>query len=251
MSPVLIDILIFFVGVIGAFVGSVAAGSGLITMPILLFLGIPPQIALGSFNFGSMGTCIGNIIKFSQLKNLGVLRRDVLILTTLAVPATVIGSIVVVSLPEEALTKIVGIILLVLLPLLFAKKDFGVVANRATGKKRILSHVAYTLVNVWSGFFSPGTGLMETYIRVRGYGYTIIQGKAVSRIPILLSSIGSVIVFAISGFIKYDLAIILFLGMLVGGYLGTTFAIKKGDAWLKPLLGIIILATAIKLILFS
>jgi uncharacterized membrane protein YfcA len=92
---------------------------------------------------------------------------------------------------------------------------------------------------------------METYIRVRGYGYTIIQGKAVSRIPILLSSIGSVIVFAISGFIKYDLAIILFLGMLVGGYLGTTFAIKKGDAWLKPLLGIIILATAIKLILFS
>ena len=251
MSPVLIDILIFFVGVIGAFVGSVAAGSGLITMPILLFLGIPPQIALGSFNFGSIGMTVGNIIKFSRFKNLGVPRKDILILSLLAVPATVIGSLVVVSLPGEALTRIVGAILLILLPLLFAKRDFGIVANRATGRKRILSHVAYFLVNAWSGFFSPGTGLMETYVGVRGYGYTILQRKAVSRIPILLSSIGSVVVFAVSGFINYGYATAMFLGMIIGGYIGTAFAIKKGDAWLKPLLGIIILATAVKLIFFS
>ena len=251
MDPLIVYIGVFFLGAVSSFVGSVAAGTGLIAMPVLLFLGIPPQIALGSFNLGAVGSSVGGLIKFSQLKNMGVLKKDVLILTALAVPSTVIGSIVVVSLPSEVLTKVVGIILLVLLPLLFAKKDFGVVEDRATGRKRILSHVAYTLVNTWSGFFSPGAGLMETYVRVRGYGYTILQGKAVSRIPILLSSLGSVIVFAVSGFVRYDLGILLFLGMLLGSYLGISFAIKKGDAWLKPLLGIIILATAIKMIFFS
>lgn len=251
MDPLIAHIGIFFLGVVSSFVGSVAAGTGLIAMPVLLFLGIPPQIALGSFNLGAVGSSVGGIIKFSQLKNMGVLKKDVLILTALAVPSTALGSFIVVSLPAEALTKVVGVVLLVLLPLLFAKKEFGVVENRATGRKRILSHIAYTLVNTWSGFFSPGAGLMETYVRVRGYGYTILQGKAATRIPLLLSGIASVVVFAISGFIKYDLAIILFLGMLLGSYLGISFAVKKGDAWLKPLLGVIILATAIKMLFFS
>lgn len=245
-----IEFLIFLVGILASFIGSIAAGSGIIIVSALLFFGIPPHIALGTSNFGDVGSKIGNILRFSRSKNMGVLRRDVIILTIICVPSTIIGSLIVVSINEDVLSKLIGIILLVIFPLLFINRNLGLKENRAIGKKRIISHVAYFFASAWSGFFSPGAGFLETYIRIRGYGYTILQGKAVTRIPLLISGIGSVLVFVFSDLINYKYAIVLFLGMIIGGYIGTAFAIKKGDAWLKPLLGIIILGTAIKMIFY-
>ena len=242
------ELFIFISGVVASFVGSVAAGSGIIAISSLLFLGIPPHIALGTINFGDVGSKLGNIIRFAKSKNMGVLKRDVVILTLISVPATILGSKVVVSTNPDLLEKIIGIVLLVILPLFFIHKNLGIHPQRATGKRRIISHVAYFLSQAWSGFFSPGSGFIDIYVRTRGYGFTILQGKAVTRIPLLLSAISSVVVFAISGFINYRYAVIMFVGMVIGGYLGTAFSIKKGDAWLKPLIGILILGTAIKLI---
>lgn len=245
------DILVFLIGFVSAWVGSISGGSGLIGVPGLLMLGVPPHIALGTYNFGDMGFKVGHIIKFSQHKNLGVAWKDVLILTLIAVPATILGALLVVSIDPVILSKLVGIVLLVLTPLLFVSKDLGIKEDRATGTRRLVSHIAFFFTRVWVGFFSPGSGLLETYVKIRGYGYTILQGKAVTRIPHLLAGAGGVIVFAFSDFIDYRMAILMFAGMLVGGFLGLGFAIKKGDAWLKPILGLLILGTAIKMIFFS
>ncbi len=242
------EIFIFISGLVASFIGSVAAGSGLVGVSALLFIGIPPHIALGTLNFGDVGAKIGNIIRFAKSNNMGVLKRDVIILTLISVPASVIGSRIVVSIKPDVLEKLIGFILLIILPLFFIQKDLGLKANRATGKRRILSHVAYFISQAWSGFFSPGSGFIDIYVRTRGYGFTLLQGKAVTRIPLLLSIISSVVVFAISGLINYKYAIIMFFGMMVGGYLGTAFSIKKGNAWLKPIIGILILGTAFKLI---
>ncbi|MGB4076423.1 MAG: sulfite exporter TauE/SafE family protein [Minisyncoccia bacterium] len=249
--PFLNEIVMFLLGFGGAFIGSIAGGYGLIVLPIMLLLGIPPAVALGTFNFGDLGYKVGGILGFRQHKNLGVSWRDVLILTLIAVPATAIGSLAVVSIDPEILTKLIGILLFVLVPLLFASKNLGITEDRAIGKRRVLSHMAFFLTRAWAGFFSPGSGLLETYVKIRGYGYTILQGKAVTRIPYLISGIGSVLIFMQSGLIDYKLAIILFCGTFLGGYIGTVYAIRKGDAWIKPILILMILGTAIKMVFFS
>lgn len=245
------EIFIFITGIVASFIGSVAAGSGIVAISALVFLGVPPHIALGTINFGDIGSKIGNIIRFAKSKNMGVLKRDVIILTLISVPASVIGSHIILSVQSDKLEKIMGIVLLVILPLFFMQKNLGIHANRATGKRRIISHIAYFFSQTWSGFFSPGSGFIDTYIRTRGYGFTILQGKAVTRIPLLASSIGMVVVFAISDMINYRYAIIMFLGMMIGGYIGTAFSIKKGDVWLKYIIGIMIIGTAFKLLFFK
>src|ERR1700726_1138941 len=40
--------ILFFTGLVAGFVDSIAGGGGLITLPVLLNLGIPPQFALGT-----------------------------------------------------------------------------------------------------------------------------------------------------------------------------------------------------------
>lgn len=242
------ELFIFIAGIVASFIGSVAAGSGIVAISALIFLGIPPHIALGTINFGDVGSKIGNIIRFAKSKNMGVLRKDIIILTLISVPAAMLGSRTAVSVKPEIFEKAIGVILLVILPLFFFQKNLGIKADRAVGKRRIFSHIVYFISQAWAGFFSPGSGFIDIYIRTRGYGFTILQAKAVTRIPLLLASISSVVVFGTAGLVNYRYAIIMFFGMMIGGYLGTAFSIKKGDAWLKPLIGILILGTAFKLL---
>jgi uncharacterized protein len=249
--PLINDIFVFLAGFAGAFVGSISGGYALITVPALLLMGLPPHIALGTANFAGIGYSIGHLVKFSQHKNLGVPWRDVIILTLIAVPATFIGAKIVVSVDSGSLSKIMGVVLLVLLPLLFTNKNLGVEEKRAVGKQRVMAHALFFLSRVWTGFFSPGSGLLETYVKMRAYGYTILQGKAVTRIPHILSAFAGVLVFILSGFISWRYGVGMFIGMFVGGYFGIAFAIKRGDAWLKPIIGAVIIITAAKLIFFS
>jgi uncharacterized membrane protein YfcA len=242
------ELFIFIVGIVASFIGSIAAGSGIVAISALLFLGIPPHVALGTINFGDIGSKIGSIVRFAKSKNMGVLKKDVIILTLITVPATIIGSRIAVSVKPEIFEKAIGIILLVILPLFFLQKNLGIKADRAVGKRRIFSHIVYFISQAWAGFFSPGSGFIDIYIRTRGYGFTILQAKAVTRIPLLLASISSVVVFGTAGLVNYRYAIIMFFGMMIGGYIGTAFSIKKGDAWLKPIIGILILGTAFKLL---
>src|SRR5262245_25667694 len=51
--------LLFFAGLAGGFIDSIAGGGGLITVPALLAVGLPPQAALGTNKFqSSVGTFI-------------------------------------------------------------------------------------------------------------------------------------------------------------------------------------------------
>ncbi len=38
--------------------------------------------------------------------------------------------------------------------------------------------------------------------------------------------------------------------LFLGGWFGIAFALKKGDAWLKPLVGVIVLVTGVKMLFF-
>ncbi|MFM2384022.1 MAG: hypothetical protein RIQ72_594 [Candidatus Parcubacteria bacterium] len=245
------DILVVLLGFASGFLGSIGGGAGLIVLPVLLFAGIPPQIALGSFNMGGLGYILGNFVQFSQSKNIGITKKEISILTCIAIPATVLGSYFVISISPEFLSKLIGVILLIIFPLTFLNKNLGIKPDKATGLRLYVSHIAFFLIRVWAGFFSPGSGILEGYIRMKGYGYTILQGKAVTRIPYILAGLASVSVFALSNMIDYHLASALFIGMFLGGYIGTAYAIKKGDIWLKPILGLVILATAIQMLFFS
>ncbi len=249
--PFLNDILVFVLGFVSAFIGSISGGFGLIVFPALVFLGLPPQIALGTFNLGGLGYQFGHLLKFSQFKNLGVSWKDILVLTLIAIPATTLGSLLVVGVDPSILNKLIGVILLVLVPLMFTNKHLGITENRATGIRRIGAHIAFFFTRLWNGFFTPGSGLLEAYVKMRFYGYTILQGKAVTRIPYILAGTAGVLVFVRAHLIDYRLAATLFAGMFLGGFVGMGFAIKKGDAWLKPIIGLIIMVTAIKMVFFS
>ena len=68
-------------------------------------------------------------------------------------------------------------------------------------------------------------------------------------LPSLILALVVLIIFGINGLLHFDVGIALFFGMLLGGRLGANVAIKKGNAWVKILFVITIIALAIKLLI--
>lgn len=87
------------------------------------------------------------------------------------------------------------------------------------------------------------------YILMLCFGLAITQSSATIKIPGFINATLSIIIFAIAGIIDYIVGMVLITGMLIGGYLGAKFAVKKGDMWVRALFAIVVVASAIKLLL--
>lgn len=62
--------VVFFLGIAVSFIGVIVGGGGLISIPILIFLGLPPQIAIATNKFGSLGLSLSGLYKYWKAKKI-------------------------------------------------------------------------------------------------------------------------------------------------------------------------------------
>lgn len=242
-------VIIFIVGAFTSFIGSIVGGGGLISIPFLIFLGLPPQAAIATNKLGAIGMGIGAIPKFWKAKK--IIWKYVIQFTILGIAGAFLGATLLLSINEAVLAKVVSIILLAFLPILFFKKKIGVKRHETGSAKKALGYGLYFLIMIYTGFFGGGAGILIFYALMLTFGLTIIEANATDMIPWIIATVVSFIVFAVNGIVNYAYGIPLMLGMILGGYIGAHTAIKKGDMWVKSLFAVIVVASAVKLLFFG
>jgi uncharacterized membrane protein YfcA len=80
------------------------------------------------------------------------------------------------------------------------------------------------------------------------FGLTIVEASATTMLPSLIMTVAGLVIFGLNGILNYESGVTIFFGMLVGGWLGAHTAVKKGNAWVKALLAVIVVISAIKLL---
>ncbi len=247
MDPISL-VIVFIVGIAASFIGSVAGGGGgLLSIPALILMGLPPNIAIATNRLGSLGLAGSSIYKFAKSKKIIYSYAPVFII--LAIIGSIIGANLLVQIDVQLLSKIVGIFILLPLPLIFIKNK-GLKREKPSKLYRNFGYAAYFLVAVYDAFFGAGAGLIVIYILVFTVGLPLIQSMALDRISSVFSAVTATIIFAYFGIIDYQVGIVLLIGMALGGYIGTRTAIKKGNKFVKLAFAIVIIASAIKLIFF-
>lgn len=239
-------ILVFIIGFIASFIGAIAGGGGLISIPFLIFIGLPPQIAIATSKFGSIGLGVGAAFKFWREKK--ILFDYVLLLSIIGLAGAYIGANILLNISQDILSKVVGFILLLLLPTIFLKKETGLKRNTVSKNKRILGYLIYFFIMIFGGFFGGGGGTLAIYTLMIFFGFTIVESSATDIIPWFLMSLFSLIIFMANGIVNYLYGISLFFGMLAGGYVGASAAVKKGNKWVKVIFAMVLIFSAIKLI---
>lgn len=239
----------FLIGIAASFIGSIAGSGGLISIPFLIFLGLPPQIAIATNKFGASGRAIGAFYKFWKTQKINW--KQTIPLTILAIIGSIIGAQLLINIDKEMLSTVIGVIMLCLLPLIFIKKNIGIVQTKTTATTKTFGYFIYFLIMIFGGFFGGGAGTLTLYCLMYFTGTSIIQSNANDVIPSFFMAIIPLVLFSMNGLIDYSLGLALFVGMIIGGYIGTHIAIKKGNKWVKSIFAFTVLIVSIKIIFFS
>ncbi|TCZ73424.1 hypothetical protein E0485_21190 [Paenibacillus albiflavus] len=231
-----IDILLLLIatGFIAAFIDSVVGGGGIISVPALLALGLPPNLVLGTNKLASTMSSITSTTSFllSGKIELKLVAR----LFPLSFIGAALGTYSVTALPSEFLRPLVVILLIVVTIYTLFKKNWGAKSTYSgvTAKKIILLIVAATCIGFYDGFFGPGTGSFLIFVFLM-LGFDFVKASGNAKLLNFASNLAAFITFAMLGSIAYGYGIPMGLAMIAGALVGSRVAIKRGAAYVKPL----------------
>lgn len=239
-------IAILVVGFIAGFIGAVSGGGGLVSISLLLAMGVPPQITLATNKFGGLGMSMGGLYKY--IKHKKIIWKYVIGLSVAGILGSLIGSKILVDSSQSFLKVFSIIMLLLLVPTIFIKKDFGVECAKTSKVKNVLGYLIYFLLTIIASFFG-GFGMLLIAVVIFFLGLPFLEASATELFSFTIFSIVSTVIFMINGIVDYGIGALLFLGMLVGGYVGAHTAIRKGSNWVKVFFAIMVLASVLKVLL--
>lgn len=240
-----IILIIMALGFLAAFIDAVVGGGGLISIPTLLAVGLPPSIALGTNKLASVFGSMTSAFRFIRsgkvdLKLVGRLFVPVFILAML-------GASLATFLPAQLLKPIVIVILTLVLLYTIFKKDWGDVrrVQSFTVKKAILITVLLSLIGFYDGFLGGGTGSFMMFILLM-FGFDFLGAAGNAKVLNFASNLGALILFMVLGEVNYLYGLIMAASMIVGSYVGAMFAIKQGVGYVKVLFIVVIALLILK-----
>ena len=220
-------------GFIAAFIDSVVGGGGLISVPTLMWAGLPMLNVLGTNKVAScMGACAGFLTYWRS----GTIDKKIMrVMFPPAFIGSIIGVFVVRQVPPDFLRPLVVVMLIVIAIYSVAKKNWGSDKKIQTSHKNYLLGVVMIFVlGFYDGFFGPGTGSFMLFLYlIMGYGF--LTAAANARAANFASNLAAVFVFTACGLVNFDYALPMGLGMILGAFCGAKMAISKGAAYVRPL----------------
>ena len=219
------------------------------SLPGLIFLGLPPEIAVATNKLADLGRFSLSSVKFVRSKK--VVWKLVCSLAPIALLAGFLGARLLLEIDRELVKQSLGFIMLCLVPLGFTKRDFGTVTKDVSRSRFIVGHCVYFLISVYGGALQIGSGPMLLYAIIYFFGLTILQANATSSFCWLFITISALVTFIANDAIDWPVGIAMLFGSSIGGYLGAHTAVIKGDLWTKRFFAVVISLMAVKLLFFT
>ncbi|WP_332633588.1 sulfite exporter TauE/SafE family protein [Halalkalibacter flavus] len=236
MEDISLDILTFliFAGFAAAFIDSVVGGGGLISIPALLFTGLPPSVALGTNKLAATMGSLTSTINF--LRSGKINKRLVVKLLPLSIIGSGIGVYVVQLIPPEFLKPIILVLLVLVTIYTLLKKDWGMESTfkKLSLKTTIFIVLATLILGFYDGFLGAGTGsfLIFAFLLL---GFDFVESAGNAKVLNFGSNLAALITFILFNSVNFYYGIPMGIAMVLGAFVGSRVAIKSGAAYVKLL----------------
>ena len=241
------DVIILLIcGVIAGFINTVAGGGSLLTLPILIFMGLPSNIANGT---NRIAIFMQNIFSISGYKSRGV--SDFKYSSWLSVSAligSIIGAKIAINIDEDMFNKILSIvIIIVVLTIIYNKKTFNINSENISIEKKIISVIMFFFIGIYGGFIHAGVGFLILSILSNYNGIQLSKANSIKVFVVFVYTFFALIVFIMENKINWILGINLGIGNSIGGWVASRWSYNKPDKIIKIFIIISSAIMAIKL----
>jgi uncharacterized protein len=239
-------IFLFLLGIVTSFVGTLTGGGGLISLPLLLFFGVPIHSAIATNKFSNTFHSLLSLITLIKQKKLAL--KPLLPL----IPVFLIGGGTGAAFSSQlssSLLTIMAIVLLIIALLLSLKKSAQ--ENWPLSTMRIVPKRAMPLqffISFYDGMFGPGSGTLQLHLYYQ-LRFTYISAIGIARLQTFLSCLGAVIIFFLHGHLMWEIAIPYAVGGLLGSQIALVTADKVPARKLKVALNVMTVTLIVHLVL--
>lgn len=240
-----IFLILFSGGFCAGFVDSIAGGGGLIALPVLLSIGLPPHLALGTNKLqGTFGTFSASL---NYIRNGKVRLADMTTGVIFTFCGAGLGAWFIQLLEPGFIRHIIPIMLLAVFFYTLWARDLGVKNRRPALDRSIFFFMAGTALGFYDGFFGPGTGSFWTAAFMMLLGYDMTRAAGATRIMNFTSNIVALAVFVIGRNVLYTAGFSMALGQIIGARIGSGMAIQKGVRFIRPIFLSVVFLTIVRL----
>ena len=223
-------------GVAAGFINTTAGGGSMLTIPLLMFIGLPANVANGT---NRIAILLQNIIGVQTFRKKKVL--DLKVDFKLAIPAiigSIIGALVAVDMNVELLKKFIAGLMVLMLLIVVLKPDVWVKerAGSTMAKPTVLQYVIFFFIGLYGGFIQMGVGFFLLAGLVLGCGQNLVRANAIKVFVVLVYTVFSLGIFIFHGQVDILAGLILAAGNMFGAWLGANFAVKGGAKYIRYVL---------------
>ncbi|HET9332972.1 MAG TPA: sulfite exporter TauE/SafE family protein [Gemmatimonadota bacterium] len=235
------------VGVVSGALNVLAGGGSFLSLPLLIFLGLPPSVANGTNRIAILVQNIGAVWRFRRH---GLVDRSWFAMAALpAAAGALLGTWAAIEIGEDLFRRVLAALMVAAtLWILWDPIDRKVTgeAKLVGGGPRVALVAAFFGVGVYGGFVQAGIGFLLVALATWA-GLDLVRGNALKVLVVLGLTPLSLAIFAWSGRVDWVAGIPLAAGHLIGALAGVRLTILKGHAWIKRFVTVTVIAFAIKL----
>ena len=239
------------VGFIAGFINTLAGSGSLLTLPLLMFLGLSPNMANGTNRIAILLQNVVGVGSFKQQKVLSF--RQGLWFAVPAVVGSIIGAQIANFLNEDIMRKVIGSLLLVMFFFVLYKPEVWIKGRvgDVTPKASFIQIVIFFFIGMYGGFIQAGVGFFLLAGLVLGAGIDLVKANALKVFIVLLYTPFALAVFIINDMVDYKLGLILAVGNMLGAFVASRIAVSWGAKFVRYVLLITIFVAALQLLGFT
>jgi len=243
-----IVVAVVVVGFIVGFMNTLAGSGSLLSLPLLMFLGLPATVANGTNRIGILLQSITAASSFQKQKVFEW--KDGIKLSLPAIVGATIGAAFAVKLTNEIMQYIIGSLLIIMFFLMLYKPSMWLDGKNEikTTKFGFWQVVIFFFIGLYGGFIQAGVGFFLLTGLVVGAGLDLLKANAIKILVVLFYTPVALAIFIYNSQVDFTLGLLLGGGNIIGAYVASKAAIKRGNVFIKNIILVVIFISALELL---
>ncbi len=228
-------------GLVAGVINTLAGGGSLLTVPLLVFLGLPATTANGTNRIGVLAQNLISTLRFRS-EGLDGLRGAKPILVAVVV-GSLVGATLASRMSAELFRQLFGIAMILLLFPMLRTRAKQSDATHELARSGLSNQLVFFGIGLYGGAIQAGVGLLLIAALARS-GLDLVRANAIKVVIVGVLTLVAVPVFIAHDQVDWRLASALVVGFGIGGELGARAAVKGGERLIKPVLALAVLVMA-------
>ena len=251
MDSIFEGFLLIIVGFFAGIINTLAGGGSLFTLPVLIFLGLPPSVANGTNRIVIVIQSLGGTLGY-QSKKINTFPFPIYLGVTASI-GSLIGAQIALQLDGAIFNRILAVIMLIVGLLILIRQNSlsSNLPERLTGKYLIYAVLGFFIIGIYGGFINAGIGIVIMIFLNRLNRLSLIKTNATKVLVVMIYSTVALIFFAFNDAVNWKLGLLMALGTLFGAWWASRWSVRKGDRVIRIAMLLAIFIMSIKLWFFE